>query len=82
MRLPKCVLRIVNVFTIEAGGEGDCLFNLFVQGLNTSCYNDLEMIHSLSERLHHFVPMLHKTSAHNKLIYIYIIYISQIQYWN
>jgi len=39
MRLPKCVLRIVNVFTIEAAGEGDCLFNLFVQGLNQLSIN-------------------------------------------
>jgi len=31
---PKCVLRIANIFTIESAGEGDCFFNLFVQGLN------------------------------------------------
>ena len=33
------MLRIDNVFTIEAGGEGDCFFNLFVQGLNQLSIN-------------------------------------------
>jgi hypothetical protein len=49
---------------------------------NASCYSDRQMIQSLNEGLCHFVPMLHKTPAPYKTIYIYIIYISQIRYWN
>jgi hypothetical protein len=62
---------------------------------NASCYSDPQVIHSLNEGLCHsvvslccvsllchFVPMLHKTPAPNKPIYSYIIYVSQIRYWN
>jgi hypothetical protein len=31
-----------------------------------SCYNYLKVIHILNEGLCHFVPILHKTSEHNK----------------
>ena len=49
---------------------------------NASCYSDPQMTRSSNEGLCNFVPLLHKTTAPNKPIYIYIIYISQIHYWD